>query len=119
MDNISIVLNGTTYYHYDQYMRQVNINVNLSARIKELEGIIANKGSETTRFYIHSEPTLFHYNHYSIDAIDEQDARKRFDEYLDSTVGDIYPTQSHVDTEKRNSNITNHPFGDSEYLHIE
>lgn len=120
-DNLTINLNGMTYFRLDAYQRLERTNTQLNTRILELEGIIENlkSGTNLKRFYVHSEPALFHYNYYSIDAESDKDAKTKFFEYLDSTVSDIYPTQRHVDAEKQNTSIHETPFGDSEYTHIE
>lgn len=121
MDNASIVLNGVTYYHYDEYQKQVRAADQLRTTVIQLEGIIDNlkTGNGLTRYYIHSEPHLHQYSYYSIDAKNITEARDKYFRYLDSTVGEIYPTQDVVDTEKRNSNITDRAMTGSEYLHIE
>jgi len=71
-----------------------------------------------TQFYIHSEPQLFHYNYYTLEAKDRKQAREKFDAYLDSTVHEIYPKQAAIETEKYNSNITVRPFQDQDYEDI-
>ncbi len=118
-DEREITLNNVRYIRYDIFNDNLNIITGLKAQIAKLEGTISNQDKETSRFFIHSEPHLFNYTHYSIDAVDIIEARDKFYAYLDTIIGEIYPTQSVVDAEKINTSIFDHPFGDSEYLHIE
>ena len=120
MSNQIIVLNDVKYIVYTDYEKKIGEVTRLNNHILKLEDMIEKlkSGSNETRFYIHTEPHLFQYKHYSIDAENITEAKEKFFTYLDSTIGEIYPTKSHIDTEKQNTNIYDHPFGDDKYIHI-